>query len=368
MGRKNSSESEDDSKDRRDKHRHSSKRDTEANGDRRHSRHGDESELSDSDKKNRSRRHGRRDEKDVRGRDRRQEKEHRERKERVRSSDEDDRRVERERGRRDKVKTHQRERLDSQDEDYREGHKRSEQRRERTGDDEHRGYRNDHDRRYLKDRRGKEEGEHREDRVFQEKEKEEGEVREDNSKSQKQSTLQGSSLNADVSNWGRSGGVYIPPFKLAQMMKEVQDKSSIEYQRLTWDALRKSINGLVNKVNATNIKNIIPELFGFTDVFAALVAVVNTKFPEVGELLMRRIVLQFKRAYKRNDKHQLLAAVKFIAHLVNQQVAHEIIALELLALMLENPTDDSVEVAVGFVKECGSILQDLSPKGLHVYL
>ena len=50
---------------------------------------------------------------------------------------------------------------------------------------------------------------------------------------------------------------------------------------------------------------------------------------------------------------------------MNQQVAHEIIALELLALLLENPTDDSVEVAVGFVKECGSILQDLSPKGLH---
>lgn len=62
-------------------------------------------------------------------------------------------------------------------------------------------------------------------------------------------------------NTGRSGGIYIPPFKLAQMMKEVQDKSSIEYQRLTWDALRKSINGLVNKVTATNIKNIIPELF-----------------------------------------------------------------------------------------------------------
>lgn len=62
---------------------------------------------------------------------------------------------------------------------------------------------------------------------------------------------------------------------------------------------------------------------------------------------------------------QLLAAVKFVAHLVNQQVAHEIIALELLTVLLENPTDDSVEVAVGFVTECGSILQDLSPKGLH---
>ncbi|KAK5839713.1 Pre-mRNA-splicing factor CWC22 [Gossypium arboreum] len=214
------------------------------------------------------------------------------------------------------------------------------------------------------------------------KEKEEGEIK------QKQPAFQQTNLNGDTSNLGRSGGVYIPPFKLARMMKETQDKSSVEYQRLTWDALRKSINGLVNKVNATNIKNIIPELFaenlirgrglfcrscmksqmaspGFTDVFAALVAVVNTKFPEVGELLLRRIVLQLKRAYKRNDKPQLLAAVKFVAHLVNQQVAHEIIALELLTVLLENPTDDSVEVAVGFVTECGSLLQDLSPKGLH---
>ena len=182
--------------------------------------------------------------------------------------------------------------------------------------------------------------------------------------------------------------IYFPPFKLAQMMKEVQDKSSVEYQRLTWDALSKSIKGLVNKVNAANVKNIITELFsenlirgsglfcwscmksqmsspGFTDVFAALVAVVNTKFPEVGELLLRRVVLQLKRAYKRNDKPQLLAAVKFIAHLVNQLVAHETIALELLTVLLENPTDSSVEVAVAFVTECGSLLQDLSPKGLH---
>ncbi|KAI3461081.1 hypothetical protein Pfo_017744 [Paulownia fortunei] len=191
-----------------------------------------------------------------------------------------------------------------------------------------------------------------------------------------------------VANLGRSGGVYIPPFKLARMMKDIQDKSSVEYQRMTWDALRKSINGLVNKVNATNVKNIIPELFaenlirgrglfcrscmksqmaspGFTDVFAALVAVVNTKFPEVGDLMLRRIILQLQRAYKRNDKPQLLAAVKFIAHLVNQQVVHELIALELLTLLLEKPTDDSVEVAVGFITECGSLLQDLSPRGLH---
>jgi pre-mRNA-splicing factor CWC22 len=119
--------------------------------------------------------------------------------------------------------------------------------------------------------------------------------------------------------------VYVPPFKLAQMMRDVKDKSSAQYRRMTWDALSKSINGLVNKVNASNIKNILPELFAqnlvrgrglfarscmksqmaspaFTHVFAALVAVVNTKFPELGELLLKRIILQLRRAFKRNDK------------------------------------------------------------------
>jgi pre-mRNA-splicing factor CWC22 len=52
---------------------------------------------------------------------------------------------------------------------------------------------------------------------------------------------------------GRTGGAYIPPFKLAQMLKEVEDKSSPEYQRMTWDALRKSINGLVNKVRRSSV-------------------------------------------------------------------------------------------------------------------
>ncbi|PON69759.1 Armadillo-type fold containing protein [Parasponia andersonii] len=256
----------------------------------------------------------------------------------------------------------------SEDEDDRKVHKRAERRRDRKNDDHKESLRRTED----DDNDVKSSSRYKED------------VKEQRENSKPQET----NLSTDVSNLGKSGGVYIPPFKLARMMKEVEDKSSVEYQRLTWDALRKSINGLVNKVNATNIKNIIPELFsenlirgrglfcrscmksqmaspGFTDVFAALVAVVNTKFREVGDLLLRRIVLQLKRAYKRNDKPQLLAAVKFIAHLVNQQVAHEIIALELLTVLLENPTDDSVEVAVGFVKDCGSILQDLSPKGLH---
>jgi pre-mRNA-splicing factor CWC22 len=198
-------------------------------------------------------------------------------------------------------------------------------------------------------------------------------------------------LTKDNSRSGRTGGVYIPPFKLAQMRandKNLQDKSSQEYQRMTWDALRKSINGLINKVNVTNIVNLLPELFhenlvrgrgllvrsimkaqlaspGFTHIYAALVAVLNTKMPENGELLLKRVIHRFRRALKRGDKVVSIALVRFIAHLVNQQVVHELLALEVLTLLLTAPTDDSVEVAVNFTKECGQMLHELCPEGLR---
>ena len=160
---------------------------------------------------------------------------------------------------------------------------------------------------------------------------------------------------------GRAGGAYVPPFKLAQMMREIEDKSSPEYQRITWEALKKSINGLVNKINSSNVKNIVPELFNenlvrgkglfarsvmksqmaspqFSPVFAALVAVTNTKFPELGELVVKRVVLQFRRAFKRNDKSVCVAATKFLASLVNQQVRGIEIVRSVFLFMVSFPS------------------------------
>ncbi|CAG8443898.1 10287_t:CDS:2 [Ambispora gerdemannii] len=183
----------------------------------------------------------------------------------------------------------------------------------------------------------------------------------------------------------RAGGVYIPPARLRQMQKEITDPNSEQYQRITWEALKKSINGLINKVNISNIKNIVLELFNenlirgrglfvrsimkaqaaslpFTPVYAALVSIINTKLPQVGELVLTRLIAQFRKSYRRNDKTSCLATTTFIAHLVNHLVAHEIVALQILVLLLEKPTNDSVEVAVGFMRECGAHLAEVSPK------
>ena len=37
-------------------------------------------------------------------------------------------------------------------------------------------------------------------------------------------------------------------------------------------------------------------------VVAALVAIINTKLPQVGELVLMRIISQFRKSFKRNNK------------------------------------------------------------------
>ena len=80
--------------------------------------------------------------------------------------------------------------------------------------------------------------------------------------------------------------------------------------------MKKKINGIVNKANVGNIRAIVIELFNeniiyakgllaravlraqmtapnFTHVFAALIAVVNSKLPEIGMLVAHRAIAQF---------------------------------------------------------------------------
>ncbi|PRP84533.1 pre-mRNA-splicing factor CWC22 [Planoprotostelium fungivorum] len=189
-------------------------------------------------------------------------------------------------------------------------------------------------------------------------------------------------------NNGKAGGIYIPPFRLAQMKRETEDKSSLEYQRMSWEALKKSINGLINKVSVGNIKHLIEEIFyenivrgrglfcrsamraqssstTFTNVYAAMIAIINTKMPELGNLVIRRLVLNFKKAFNRNDRAGCTSSILFIGHLFNQQMVNVLLPLQIVALLLGSPTDDSVELSVAFLIECGAMLSQMHPKGFN---
>ena len=58
----------------------------------------------------------------------------------------------------------------------------------------------------------------------------------------------------------------------------------------------------------------------YTPVFAALVAVIGSKIPAIPELLVHRLIAQYRRSFKRNDRALCTAVVKFFVHLANQRV------------------------------------------------
>ena len=51
--------------------------------------------------------------------------------------------------------------------------------------------------------------------------------------------------------------------------------------------------------------------------------------------------VQFKRSFKRNDKPICSAVSQFLAHLINQQVADDMLAFEIAILLLDNPSGGS---------------------------
>ena len=110
----------------------------------------------------------------------------------------------------------------------------------------------------------------------------------------------------------KSSGKYVPPAKLKALQTKISNSSestSEEYQVVQWEQLKRSINRQVNKCNVSNVREIVIELFKlnlhrgkgllirsimkaqltdliFTPVYASLIAVLNSKIPEIGELIV----------------------------------------------------------------------------------
>ena len=205
-------------------------------------------------------------------------------------------------------------------------------------------------------------------------------------------------------------GAYIPPAKrrlLEEQQKQQQKEQSnqsnddsnankvtpIHIQRQTWETLQRTINGTINRLNITTIKPLIHTLFqnanlirgrglliksllngaisspNYAHIYVALIAVINTKLPECGELLVTRAILAFRKGYARKDRMVVSAVLALLGHLFNQGLTHELLSLQLLTILLDgDPTDDSVDVAVGYMCIVGRQLTEVSPAGVHAVM
>lgn len=170
-------------------------------------------------------------------------------------------------------------------------------------------------------------------------------------------------------------------------------KSDATFQRQQWIHAKETINGLITQLNRINIKEIVLELFQINliryrgllarrimkqqllhpnnheDVLASLVGAINSKIPEVGELIVKRVVLQFKKNFTTKNNHRKTrSSLCFLCHLVNQLMTSEIVLLQILQILLEDPSNDSIDLSLEIVNLSGGYLFKNSKNALVMIL
>lgn len=182
-------------------------------------------------------------------------------------------------------------------------------------------------------------------------------------------------------------GAYVPPAK--RVKSEKFDVGSEDYQRCQWDENKKKITGLINRANGSNLTVIVKELFNcnlirykglfssalikaqelspaYTDVYAALLAVINTRIRSLGSLVINRIILNYRQAFLNNNKARCMSLARFVAHLINQEVVHEALGFQMIDHLINRnkPSSASIEIAITLLRECGAKLEILNPRCL----
>lgn len=159
-------------------------------------------------------------------------------------------------------------------------------------------------------------------------------------------------------------------------------KEAASKQEEDWIGLKKRIDEKIDKVTEDSIQEDVVELFkeniqqgrGLVaesvirqglkkdpDLYASLVSILNSKIPEIGSLVVRRLVYRYKHS---QNKSQKLPILILISQLVNYEVCSEILLLQILVDLLKEPNDANVELALPILTEAGAFLNDTSKPAL----
>ncbi len=110
-----------------------------------------------------------------------------------------------------------------------------------------------------------------------------------------------------------------------------------------WNDLKKSINDQIEHLNRTNLPEIVRSLFKYnlirgrgiladalmekqmasphnTDVYASLISIINSKFPQITQLICKRVIHLYRDYFAADNGDKTFALIKFLAHLINQSV------------------------------------------------
>lgn len=162
---------------------------------------------------------------------------------------------------------------------------------------------------------------------------------------------------------------YIPPHRRHEE-EDVTDVSTEGYQRAAWQALSRTVTGIINRVTAENVQDSATQLFrenlvrgrgllarslmraqqmapDLSPVLCSLVSRINKDVPHVVLLLCQRLVVNWQRAYLRKDWQYLENLSRFLACLYMFQVIEVDVIYQVIIAHLtsETFTDEDVDQA-----------------------
>ena len=182
---------------------------------------------------------------------------------------------------------------------------------------------------------------------------------------------------------GAAGAVQASPVPAAPGVGVDAAPDDAGAQQAHFRELRRVLRSLVNRVSAGNIRTIVVELFKenlsrgrgllatavlraqnaqpeFAPVYAALVAVVNSRLGDVGALVVHRLLAQVDADEARGDQADALRRLAFLAHLCNQRVVGPALLLEGLERWRRDGSGAAAERMVAVLTGAGELLETVA--------
>lgn len=154
-------------------------------------------------------------------------------------------------------------------------------------------------------------------------------------------------------------------------------------QQETWEKLRETINRLIASADSHNVAAVCVDLFQVNvmrgsglvaraviqnvisrpqkaPVYAAIISVLNSKVSQIGEITLARTAALVKKAYMQDDRALFHSTLQFMCALVLQRVVEDIVVLQILQVLLEQPTQTSIEAAIEILESVGHFLDENS--------
>lgn len=140
-----------------------------------------------------------------------------------------------------------------------------------------------------------------------------------------------------------------------------------------WARLETSIGLLIDNLHVNNIKSILVELFKLnlykgkgllarkiiqaqryehrqrrkpSWIYASLINVLNYRIPEIGDVIINKLVIIFKQEYYYNK----YLNIELICELVNYKVLNNLIVLQVIELLMNNMSDESIKVVIRIIR------------------